>query len=64
MKKISTLQNRLLVAMPFMDDPQFNQAVVYIYDSSWDGKTPSPLGEHFSKLRRCYIAEDHIQRTI
>lgn len=37
MKKFSTLQNCLLVAMPSMDDPQFIQAVVYIYEHNEHG---------------------------
>lgn len=37
MKKFSTLQNRLLVAMPSMDDPEFSQAVVYIYEHNEHG---------------------------
>jgi|GEM_PF-6398467 len=31
---------------------------------SWDGKTPSPLGEHFSTPQACNIARAHIQPMI
>ena len=37
MKKFSTLKNCLLVAMPSMHDPQFSQAVVYLYEHNEHG---------------------------
>ena len=37
MTKFSTLQDRLLVAMPSMDDPHFSQAVIYVYEHNEHG---------------------------
>lgn len=37
MDKFTTLQNRLLVAMPSLDDPHFSQAVIYIYEHNTQG---------------------------
>ena len=37
MDKFTTLQNRLLVAMPSLNDPHFSQAVIYIYEHNTQG---------------------------
>ena len=37
MDKFTTLQNRLLVAMPSLNDTHFSQAVIYIYEHNTQG---------------------------
>lgn len=39
MKKIESFQNKLLIAMPTLEDPYFSQSVVYIYAHDKAGAT-------------------------
>lgn len=39
MKKVESLQNKLLVAMPALVDPYFSRAVIYVYEHDQNGAT-------------------------
>ena len=39
MKKIESLQHKLLIAMPNLEDPYFSQSVVYLYEHDETGST-------------------------